>query len=135
MTSPAEIQNKLAECGKRIGSCKKAIARLEQELEKGHDARLQKELEKHRENLRRFQKDYGSLARLRNPIREILSGKYDYRTEIFEQKNWAERKEETQREKAPSGRKADINEMIAKAESRKKSYTYDSHDVKKICER
>ena len=135
VTSPADIQNKLAECGKRIGSCKKAIARLEQELEKGQDARLQKELEKHQENLRRFQKDYGSLARLKNPIREIVSGKYNYRTEIFEQKEKAERTEDMQREKQSCERKAELNELIAKAEGQKRAYTYDSRDVKKICER
>lgn len=127
VTSPADIQDKLTECGKRIGSCQKAISRLEQELEKGNDEHLQRELEKHQKNLLRFQKDYGSLMSLKNPIREIARGKYNYRTEIFLTEN--------REEKESVVRKADINDQIVKAERQKKLYTNGFDDVKKDFEK
>ena len=116
VTVPADIQEKLAECGSQIGSYQKAIARLNTELQKGHDARLQKELEKQKQNLMKAKKDYACLINLKKPIREIVQGEYNYRTEeLLKERN--------------SERKCSLADQILQAEKKKQYQHEDKVDI------
>ena len=118
VTVPADIPKKLAECGSQIGSYQKAIARLEAELQKGHDERLQKELEKQKQNLLKAKKHYACLINLQKPLREIVQGKYNYRTE------------ELLKERDPE-RKCSLADQILQAEKKKKCQHKDKGDIQR----
>ena len=75
-------------------------------------------LEKQKQNLMKAKKDYACLINLQKPIREIVQGEYNYRTEeLLKERN--------------SERKCSLADQILQAEKKKKYQHDDKVDIRK----